>query len=85
MGQLMALPNIGKEVERQLISVGINTPDELRTVGAEDAWLRIKAVDPSACMNRLLGLEGAVRGIKKAMLEEARKDELRAFYRANKG
>ena len=40
IGELSMLPNIGKTVEEQLIKVGINTPDELRTVGAKTAWLR---------------------------------------------
>ena len=44
MGELSKLPNIGKTVEEQLIQVGINTPDELRTVGAKTAWLKIQEI-----------------------------------------
>ena len=42
IGELSMLPNIGKTVEEQLIKVCINTPDELRTVGAKTAWLKIQ-------------------------------------------
>ena len=47
MGELSKLPNIGKTVEEQLIQVGINTPDELRTIGAKTAWLKIQEIDES--------------------------------------
>ena len=45
MGQLSKLPNIGKEVERQLNQVGINTYEELEELGAEKAWLKIQESD----------------------------------------
>jgi len=59
------LPNIGSDTERQLIEVGIKTYDELKEVGAEQAWLKIQQIDESACIHRLLGLEGAIQGVKK--------------------
>ena len=59
------LLNIGKAVEAQLIQVGIETPDALRQVGAKAAWLKIQEIDPSACIHRLLALEGAIQGVKK--------------------
>ncbi|MDR1628758.1 MAG: TfoX/Sxy family protein [Oscillospiraceae bacterium] len=80
MGELSALPNIGKETERQLHEVGIDTYDELMRQGAEQAWLKIQAIDPSASINRLLGLEGAILGIKKTLLPEERKAQLKEFY-----
>ncbi len=84
MEKLSSLPNIGKEVERQLQEAGVDTPEELLRLGAEQAWLKIQEIDESACINRLYGLEGAVRGIKKSLLPEARKAELREFYRQHK-
>ena len=80
MGQLSKLPNIGKEVERQLNQVGINTYEELKDLGAEKAWLKIQEIDESACINRLLALEGALNGIKKSQLSDDRKAELKEFY-----
>ena len=50
--------NIGKALEEQLIQVGIETPEALRQVGAKAAWLKIQEIDPSACIHRLLALEG---------------------------
>lgn len=82
--KLSDFPNIGKEVERQLNVVGIHTIDELKDLGAEQAWLKIQSIDDSACINRLLGLEGAIQGIKKTLLPEDRKKELKEFYSWNK-
>lgn len=82
---MTALPNIGKEVARQLGEIGVDTPEALREMGAREAWLRILAMDPSACINRLQGLEGAVRGIPKRELPQDVKDDLKAFYRQAKG
>ncbi|WP_294360385.1 TfoX/Sxy family protein [uncultured Clostridium sp.] len=84
MGQLSKLPNIGKEVERQLNQVGINTYEELKDLGAEKAWLKIQEIDESACIHRLLALEGALNGIKKSQLSDDRKAELKEFYNLHK-
>ena len=62
MGELSRLPNIGKEVERQLNEAGILSAEDLKNLGAEKAWLKIQKLDPSACIHRLLALEGALRG-----------------------
>ena len=84
MGELSKLPNIGAVVEKQLNEVGINTYDDLKEAGAEEAWLRIKAVDPSACIHHLLAFEGAIKGIKKTELPAERKAQLKDFYNRNK-
>ena len=84
MGELSTLPNIGPEVERQLHEAGVTTAAELRALGAEDAWLRIHARDPSACIHRLLALEGAIQGVKKTLLPPERRAELKAFYQAHR-
>lgn len=81
MGELSKLVNIGKEVERQLNEVGITTTEQLMTIGSKQAWLKIKAIDDSACINRLLGLEGAIQGIRKTLLSDEVKQDLREFYR----
>lgn len=84
MGELTRLPNIGKEIERQLNEVGIYTENELKSVGAEAAWLKIKQMDASACIHRLLCLEGAIEGIKKTLISDNRKAELKNFYNEHK-
>ena len=84
MGELSKLPNIGKTVEEQLIQVGISSADELRKVGAKAAWLRIQEMDESACIHRLLALEGAIQGVKKTMLSDEVKADLKEFYQWHK-
>ncbi|BBF44622.1 hypothetical protein lbkm_3348 [Lachnospiraceae bacterium KM106-2] len=84
MGELSKLPNIGKEVERQLNLVGITTYEQLKDVGAEEAWLKIQKIDESACIHRLLALEGALQGMKKTLLPEERKAELKEFYKIHR-
>ena len=84
MGELSKLPNIGKEVEKQLNNVGIFTYDELKDIGTEKAWLKIQQIDISACIHRLLALEGAIQGVKKTALPQERKAELKDFYEKNK-
>ena len=80
MEKLLDLPNIGPEVERQLNEVGITTYEQLKDLGAEAAWLKIQEIDESACIHRLYALEGAIRGIKKNLLLDERKAELKEFY-----
>ena len=58
MGELSKLPNIGKTVEEQLAQAGIVTADELRKNGAKAAWLKIRQVDPSACIHPPAGAGG---------------------------
>ena len=82
--QLSKLPNIGKAVEEQLIQVGIETSEALREIGAKAAWLKIQEIEPSACIHRLLALEGAIQGVKKSMLPDAMKADLKAFYQEHK-
>lgn len=84
MGELSKLPNIGKAVEKQLEEAGISTYEELKNIGAEGAWLKIQANDPSACIHRLLALEGAIECVKKSDIEQERKAELKEFYNRNK-
>ena len=80
MGELSKLLNIGPVVEEQLNQVGITTYDQLKEIGRRQAWLKIKAIDDSACIHRLYGLEGAVQGVKKSQLSPEVKAELKEFY-----
>ena len=84
MGELSKLPNIGKTVEEQLAQAGIVTADELRKIGAKATWLKIRQIDPSACIHRLLALEGAIEGVKKSLLPDEVKADLKAFYQQHK-
>lgn len=80
MGELSTLPNIGKIVEQQLNEVGIMTVKQLNVIGSKQAWIRIKRIDDSACLNRLYALEGAIQGIRWHNLSKETKGELREFH-----
>lgn len=84
MNTLTHLPNIGKELDRQLNAIGIETEEQLRGAGSHEAWLRIKIMDPSACYMRLCALEGALQGMRWHDLSPEAKADLKAFYTAHK-
>lgn len=80
MSILSSLPNIGKVVDEQLNAVGIHTFEDLKAVGSRQAWLSIKNIDESACINRLYALEGAIQGIRWHDLSKEDKESLKNFY-----
>ena len=84
MGELSKLPNIGNVLEKQLNDVGINTIDDLINLGSKETWLKIKEIDDSACLNRLMALEGAIQNIRWHNLSDEDKDNLRDFYNSQK-
>lgn len=80
MAELSTLPNIGSELAQRLHQVGIDSPNDLEFIGAEDAFLRLRELDPSACINQLFALEGAIQRIRWHGLDSLRKLELKDFY-----
>ena len=79
--ELTDLPNIGPVLAENLRWVGVASAEDLRTVGACEAWLRIRArVDSGACFHQLTALAGAELGIPKKELPPERKAALRAFF-----
>jgi len=85
MSELTTLPNIADKLDKQLSDVGITTIEQLREVGSREAWLRILARDPSACIMRLSSLEGAIQGVRWHYLDNDTKKSLREFYKEIKG
>lgn len=79
MSQLTAMMNIGKEMERKLISVGIDTPEKLIELGSKRAFAKLKAAYPSVCLVHLYTLEGAIYNTEYNRLSEDTKKELKAF------
>lgn len=47
LGELATRPNLGPVIRDQLRAIGINTFEQLRALGSEEAWLRLKGVDES--------------------------------------
>jgi DNA transformation protein and related proteins len=73
--------NIGKDTESKLIQAGIDSFEKLESLGSEQAFLRLQAFDPGACLNLLYGLEGAIEGIKWHDLSTEKKQELLCFFK----
>ena len=70
MTELTSMMNIGKEMAKKLDSVGIGSMEELAHLGAEQAFLRLKARYPNICLVHLYVLEGAVPESRKRELKE---------------
>jgi DNA transformation protein len=79
-GNLSAHINIGSDTETKLAQVGIDTLEKLIAEGSEKAFLKIRTIDPGACLNLLYGLEGAIRDVKWHDLPADRKQELKQFF-----
>ncbi|MBP2642092.1 MAG: TfoX protein [Firmicutes bacterium] len=81
MSELLKLPNVGKVMEENLLAVGIETVEQLKETGAEEAFRRIRLQrDPGACLHMLYGLQGAILGIPDKHLPADIKQELKAFF-----
>ena len=82
MERLTDLPNIGPKLADNLNKISVTSPEQLRSMGAEEAFLRIRAqVDPTACLHQLEALAGAAEGVKKSLLPSERKAELKAWFK----
>lgn len=80
--EMELLPNLGAVMAKKLAQAGIETPEQLREMGARQAWLCIRRqVDPGICLSALQALEGAVRGVRWHDLPTETKQELREFYK----
>ena len=44
VAELTSLRNIGKEMSRKLISVGIDSPEKLREAGSKQAFFHLKTL-----------------------------------------
>ena len=82
METLQGLPNIGKVALNLLTQAGIETAEALRAAGSKEAFMRIRLIDPTACLHMLYGLEGAVRGIRDTILPAEVKQNLKQFFNA---
>lgn len=79
MAELTSMKNIGKEMEKKLKTVGIDSPEKLRETGAKQAFLKLKERYPNVCLVHLYALEGAVCGIEFDSLSGDKKTELKEF------
>lgn len=84
MSKLSDMPNIGKELEKQLKEIGVETCEQLIELGSKETFQRIRMLNSSACANRLYALEGAIQGVRWHHLSQDIKDELKTFYLSQK-
>ena len=63
------------------MEIEITNAEELRNTGAENALLRIRAIDDTACFSMLCALEGAIQGMRWHYLAKERKEELKQFLK----
>ncbi|WP_353097641.1 TfoX/Sxy family DNA transformation protein [Tissierella praeacuta] len=83
MKKLSDLPNVGKVLEDNLFRIGIETPEQLQSIGAEEAFMRILMyVDPGACLHMLYGIQGAIEGMSDKLLPDDTKQKLKTFYKS---
>lgn len=84
MADLTTMPNIGKEIASKLKSVGIDTAEQLREIGSQEAFLRLKIKYPQVCLVHLYTLEGAIQSLDFSRLSEETKSKLKEFSDALK-
>lgn len=80
MSELKELPNIGKNLEKELKKVGITSYKELAECGSVDALLRINEKSKRGCYNMLYALEGAIQGIRWHDLPKEEREILKKEY-----
>ncbi|MEA3447702.1 MAG: TfoX/Sxy family DNA transformation protein [Bacteroidota bacterium] len=80
MTKLSESLNVGKVLELKLENVGINSLEELKEVGSEEAFARVKQIDKNAGRSILFAIDGAVQGVKWHKIPEDRKNKLRAYF-----
>ena len=79
MSELTSLKNIGKEMERKLKSVEINSAEELKQLGSKEAFFRLKTRYPQVCLVHLYTLQGAIDNTEYNQLSEETKKELKEY------
>ena len=75
----MAMKNIGLEMKKKLLAVGVDSAEELMKIGSKEAFLRLKALYPEICLVHLYTLQGAIDGCNFNMLSSAMKAKLKSF------
>lgn len=85
MSELTSMLNIGKEMDRKLKSIGIDSAEKLIETGAKQAFVKLKERYPGMCLVHLYALEGAAEGIEFNNLSKEKKKELKEFSDFLKG
>ncbi len=79
MSELTSMMNIGKEMEKKLTAIGIDSPEKLIALGSKQAFVKLKQAYPNVCLVHLYTLEGAICNTEYNCLSEDKKKELKEF------
>lgn len=85
MSDLTLMMNMGKELERKLKAVGIDTAEKLIETGSKEGFFKLKETYPNVCLVHLYTLEGAISNTEYNALSEEKKRELKKFSDSLKG
>lgn len=81
MTELTSMMNIGKKMEKKLITIGIDSPEKLIAEGSRQAFLKLKETYPSVCLVHLYALEGAIQNTEFNSLSEKTKKRTESIQR----
>lgn len=79
MTELTSMRNIGKELERKLKIIGINSAEDLKKLGSKETFFQLKQRFPEVCLVHLYTLEGAITDTDFNKLSEETKKDLKEF------
>ncbi len=85
MSDLNSMMNIGKELEKKLKAVRIDTAEKLIETGSKEAFFKLKETYPKVCLVHLYTLEGAISNTEYNALSEEKKRELKKFSDSLRG
>lgn len=77
--KLTAMINIGKEMEKKLKSININSAEELIEIGSKETFFRLKIRYSNLCLVHLYTLQGAIDNVKFNQLSSNVKCSLKSF------
>jgi len=80
MSDLEKLPSMGPVLAGRLSEAGITSVEDLQQTGCKNAFLRVHALYPDACLMSLYGLACAMQGKKRGMLTDEEQTELKKFF-----
>lgn len=78
---MQSLRNIGPVCARDLVAAGIDSPEKLKELGAQEAFLKLCLHTKKFCFNAayLYALEGAIKNCDWRAIPENKKIEFKAF------
>ena len=75
-GPLAGLANLGPKSAQFLHHAGITSLEDLKQLGSVKAYSRVKQLEPSANLNLLWALEGAISGLHWREIAQAHRTSL---------